>query len=222
MQAKPKDWKRLFDLLDQYLELETGARRGWLDALAHSDPGIEEDMRRLIERQEHLAGEDFLQTPASVEAFGLQVPTPKSPSRFVLRSAARGEEIELSGVMVAGRLPESDLKLNSTGPTGGPSRRHARLSVIDNRVWLEDLGSKNGTFVNGRRIASRTALRSGDSVRFDVEEFAFRIDRPHEHKLSNGEPQQAAAPNDRSRETHGATRGSLAKGMIRALFRLRK
>jgi pSer/pThr/pTyr-binding forkhead associated (FHA) protein len=126
--------------------------------------------------------------------------------------------------MVAGRLPESDLKLKSTGPTGGPSRRHARLTVINNRAWLEDLESKNGTFVNGRRIASRTVLRSGDSVRFDVEEFVFRIDRPREHKLGNDEPQEqeAAAPDDRFGEPHGAARSSLAKGMIRALFRLRK
>jgi hypothetical protein len=222
MQAKSKDWKRLFALLDQYLELETGARRGWLNALIHSDPGIEADLRRLIERHEQLADEDFLQTPASLEAFGLPLHKPKSPSRFVLKSVASGEEIELSGVMVAGRLPESDLKLKTTGPTGGPSRRHARLSVIDNRAWLEDLGSKNGTFVNDRRIASRTVLRSGDSVRFDVEEFVFRIDRPREHKLSNDEPQEAAAPDDRFSETHGAVRSSLAKGVLRSLFRLRK
>jgi hypothetical protein len=220
MKAKPKDWKRLFALLDQYRELEAGARRGWLEALAHSDPGIEADMLWLIKRHGQLAGADFLQTPARLEA-----PQPKSLSRFVLKSVASGAEIELSGVMVAGRLRESDLKLASTSPAGGPSRRHARLSVIGNRVWLEDLGSKNGTFVNGRRIAFRTALRSGDSVRFDVEEFGFRVERPglpREHRLRRNEPQEAAGPDDRFREADGATPSSWAKGTIRALFRLRK
>jgi FHA domain len=223
MKAKSKDWKRLFALLDQYLDLEAGARRGWLDSLAHSDPGIEADMRWLIERHGQLAGEDFLQVPLRPADIGLEVPRPKSPHRFVLKSVASGAEIELSGVMIAGRLPESDLKLNSTGPTGGPSRRHARLSVTSNRVWLEDLGSKNGTFVNGRRIAARTALRSGDLVRFDIEEFAFRIERAPDQRSHTQEPPEAAVPDGPLRGPEpGAHPGSSAKGMIRALFRPRK
>jgi pSer/pThr/pTyr-binding forkhead associated (FHA) protein len=55
------------------------------------------------------------------------------------------------------------------------SRRHAQFSIEDNGVWVEDLGSTNGTFVNGKRITSRVRLVSGDRVRFDVEEFEFRV-----------------------------------------------
>jgi hypothetical protein len=45
------------------------------------------------------------------------------------------------------------------------SRRHARVMVASGLATLEDLGSKNGTFVNGVRLASAVALRDGDELR---------------------------------------------------------
>lgn len=52
------------------------------------------------------------------------------------------------------------------------SRRHARITYQEGRYVLEDLGSTNGTFVNGRRIASPTILNEGDVI--DVGElFSF-------------------------------------------------
>ena len=57
---------------------------------------------------------------------------------------------------------------------GKPSRHHARISLAEGTVWLEDLGSTNGTYVNGRRVDSKVKLTSGDKLRFDVEEFVFR------------------------------------------------
>ena len=46
------------------------------------------------------------------------------------------------------------------------SRHHARIDVDGPRVWIEDLGSKNGTFVNGERIRRRVALNEGDQIVF--------------------------------------------------------
>ena len=46
------------------------------------------------------------------------------------------------------------------------SREHARIDVDGARIWIEDLGSKNGTFVNGKRIRDRVALKEGDQVVF--------------------------------------------------------
>ena len=47
----------------------------------------------------------------------------------------------------------------------GASRQHARLVIEDNRVYLEDLGSANGTFVNGQQI-NRVPVKPGDRVSF--------------------------------------------------------
>jgi predicted component of type VI protein secretion system len=52
------------------------------------------------------------------------------------------------------------------------SRRHARITYQEGRYVLEDLGSTNGTFINGRRIANPTFLNEGDII--DVGElFSF-------------------------------------------------
>jgi DNA-binding winged helix-turn-helix (wHTH) protein len=45
------------------------------------------------------------------------------------------------------------------------SRRHARILVEEDRAILEDLGSKNGTFVGGQRISKPTVLAHGDVIR---------------------------------------------------------
>lgn len=54
------------------------------------------------------------------------------------------------------------------------SRRHARLTTTDGRVLLHDLGSANGTFVNGRRVTRQLALDRGD--RIDVGPFSMEFD----------------------------------------------
>jgi pSer/pThr/pTyr-binding forkhead associated (FHA) protein len=50
--------------------------------------------------------------------------------------------------------------------SGSVSRRHAKIIVEGMNAWLEDLGSKNGTTVNGQKVAARTKLADGDEVRF--------------------------------------------------------
>ena len=65
--------------------------------------------------------------------------------------------------LTVGRNAQNDVVLAS----GQVSRQHARLTVQDGQVWLQDLGSANGTFVNGSRIADApVALQLGDEVAF--------------------------------------------------------
>jgi ABC-type multidrug transport system ATPase subunit len=54
------------------------------------------------------------------------------------------------------------------------SRRHARLLADGERVWLHDLGSANGTFVNGRRLTRQVELNPGD--RIDAGPFSLKFD----------------------------------------------
>jgi len=72
--------------------------------------------------------------------------------------------------LTIGRLPDNDLALDSPLI----SRRHARLLHEGGGSFLEDLGSTNGTFVDGQRIEGRVALRPG--ARVDIGTFGFLFD----------------------------------------------
>jgi len=94
--------------------------------------------------------------------------------RFILKKISNGVEIPLTGQLTVGRSPESGLKLTE----GSPSRRHAQLSICDGALFVEDLNSTNGTYVNDKRIEADTKvkLKSNDRLRFDVEQFLFHIE----------------------------------------------
>lgn len=76
-----------------------------------------------------------------------------------------------------GTSPPPELDLSPlTRPEDGVSRRHARLSRRGSRLYLEDLGSTNGSFVNGHAVPQgrRLPLRAGDRVRLGLLELIFR------------------------------------------------
>lgn len=62
-------------------------------------------------------------------------------------------------------------------PVHTVSRRHARILHTDNGWLLEDLHSRNGTFVNGERVGEPRVLHEGDLVEFDVIRLVFRVDQ---------------------------------------------
>lgn len=89
----------------------------------------------------------------------------------ILIKVSSGKQVPVVPQMIIGRHTECTLQLSE----GQASRRHAKLTVAEDGIWLEDLGSANGTFVNGVQIVARVSLKSGDRLRFDVEEFDFRM-----------------------------------------------
>ena len=58
------------------------------------------------------------------------------------------------------------------------SRRHAMILVERDRATMEDLESRNGTFVGGRRVRSATPLNTGDSITFGRVQALFEIADP--------------------------------------------
>lgn len=70
---------------------------------------------------------------------------------------------------VLGRRDSSDLQLADPYV----SRSHAIVRRMSGAVWLEDLGSTGGTFVNGDQIAGPQAIKHGDVVRFGTVETRF-------------------------------------------------
>lgn len=78
---------------------------------------------------------------------------------IISRDAQLVQEAELGdGRLTIGRHPHNDIVMAHKAVSG----HHAALSRVDGEVVLEDLGSSNGTFVNGQRI-SRTVLSDRDS-----------------------------------------------------------
>lgn len=82
-------------------------------------------------------------------------------SLAITRGSDEGTERALDRELTIGRDPGADLTLDD----GGVSRRHARLSLADGDApVIEDLGSSNGTFVNGERVGGERRLADGDEI----------------------------------------------------------
>jgi pSer/pThr/pTyr-binding forkhead associated (FHA) protein len=82
--------------------------------------------------------------------------------QFVMRSGPTpGATFSLEGdQLVIGRDSSSGVAINDAEI----SRKHARLNFQGGKYVIEDLGSTNGTFVNGQRLVSPVVLKSGDVV----------------------------------------------------------
>ncbi len=77
------------------------------------------------------------------------------------------------GVTTIGRSPECDVRLDDTGA----SRRHAEIRLEGNRATITDLGSTNGTTVNGQPVTSRELL-DGDRLLIGSSTLVFGPDLP--------------------------------------------
>lgn len=100
-------------------------------------------------------------------------PTSQSASRpeniagilpaFLVRQAKLGAGRQYAldkPVLTIGRLEDNDIAINDTRV----SRRHAHIRQEDFRYLIEDLGSTNGTWLNGARLAGSAQLRHGDQI----------------------------------------------------------
>ena len=81
----------------------------------------------------------------------------------------RGVSIAVHGPIIVGRSPGADIVIGA----GYVSGRHARFSLMGQNLFVEDLGSTNGTAVNGQLISAPTALRNKDVV--TVGDVAIRV-----------------------------------------------
>jgi len=83
-----------------------------------------------------------------------------------------GQEINIDRDMLVGRHQDADLLLQAAEI----SRRHAALLLKDQLLWVQDLNSSNGTFVNDIRIEQEKQLHEGDIVQFAS--FKFSVFAP--------------------------------------------
>jgi pSer/pThr/pTyr-binding forkhead associated (FHA) protein len=86
---------------------------------------------------------------------------PRFALRFISGKYQGGEfPLRMNREIVIGRSSDLDMVLVEDMV----SRRHAKISSSDADVYIQDLGSTNGTFVNGEKIAGRSRLSEGDRI----------------------------------------------------------
>ncbi len=108
-----------------------------------------------------------------------QTPAPTDPLRQggdlrAVDGPDTGSVFRIEGETVIGREETADLTLSDS--TGEVSRRHAVIRWRGDTAWLEDLGSTNGTFLNGERLRGPQPLRAGAKVRIGACTLEFTPD----------------------------------------------
>jgi adenylate cyclase len=91
-----------------------------------------------------------------------------------------GQRVDLVGTITIGRSPDNILVLTDDQI----SRRHAIIQAQgEMEFWLVDLGSANGSYINGRRISQPVQLHAGDVIQFSAVRIEF-----HSESLSSAHP----------------------------------
>jgi serine phosphatase RsbU (regulator of sigma subunit) len=115
-----------------------------------------------------------------------------SPEQFSMATLVRTQGSHegkwiypIDGRCFLGRHKECDI-FDIFADNSNVSRFHALLELVGGRYYIEDKGSRNGTFVNGRRLTSRVPLQNGDQIGIADVELTFL-----EEAKSLGEPARA-------------------------------
>lgn len=119
-------------------------------------------------RTVHRFGYAFRETPARAAA-GARTRCGGKAS-YVVRWGDGHMRLD-EGAYILGRDPDVEILLDSPGV----SRRHARISIAADAATIEDLGSKNGTFVGDQRIGGATSLGDGDTISIGSLKLTFGV-----------------------------------------------
>jgi DNA-binding winged helix-turn-helix (wHTH) protein len=106
----------------------------------------------------------------SAEIEGATKKTPRAAFAYRLYQHSREFALE-EGENVLGRDPHVNVFLDYTSV----SRRHARIVISGEGAQIEDLQSKNGTFVRGARIEAPSRIADGDEIRLGSVPLTFRV-----------------------------------------------
>jgi hypothetical protein len=120
---------------------------------------------RTASRDLRLPQESFILAPSAAAGVRASRPGPATGRLVVVKSAdlQDGEGFELnSAQLTIGRGNQNDIPIATDEYA---SARHARFEPRQDGVWVQDLGSTNGTFLNGTRLDRPRRLANGDIVR---------------------------------------------------------
>ena len=128
---------------------------------------------RTAARDLRLPQESFVLAPGSIPGLGGDAPHVEAGKIVVVKSPAltEGDEWDLdASPLTFGRSSQNDVELKRDEYA---SSTHARLEPRRDGVWLEDIGSTNGTYLNGIRLTQAKRLTSGDIVRIGETELRY-------------------------------------------------
>jgi len=128
---------------------------------------------RSAARDVNMPQESFVLAPGSVPGLGQDDPQVDSGRLVVVRSPAleEGDELSLdSSALLVGRGAHNDVDLTADEYA---SSEHARIEPRRDGVWLEDVGSTNGTYLNGIQLTRAKRLTPGDVVRIGETELRY-------------------------------------------------
>lgn len=128
---------------------------------------------RTAARDLRLPQESFVLAPGSIPGLGGETAHVEAGKIVVVKSPAlaEGEEWELNASpLTFGRSSQNDVELKLDEYA---SSTHARLEPRRDGVWLEDVGSTNGTYLNGIRLTRAKRLAAGDLVRIGETELRY-------------------------------------------------
>lgn len=128
---------------------------------------------RTASRDLRLPQESFILAPSRESGVSAQAPPIRSGRLVVVKSGELDEGVgfELnSAQLTVGRGGQNDVALRSDEYA---SARHARFEPRQDGVWVQDLGSTNGTFLNGMRLERPQRLANGDVVRVGETDLRF-------------------------------------------------
>jgi hypothetical protein len=120
---------------------------------------------RTASRDLRLPQESFILAPSREGGIATAPPSVHAGKLVVVKSPelSEGTDFELnSSQLTIGRGRQNDIALSADEYA---SARHARLEPRQDGVWVQDLGSTNGTFLNGTRLERPRRLTHGDVVR---------------------------------------------------------
>ena len=128
---------------------------------------------RSATREVRLPQESFVLGPDAVASLRGEAPRTASARLVVEKSPALREGSDLvlnSAPLTVGRGAGNDVELRGDDFA---SVEHARFEPRRDGVWLTDVGSTNGTFVNGARLEEPRRLQPGDVVRLGSTDLRF-------------------------------------------------
>lgn len=154
------------DVLDFHLRIEPGERGPMIVPLGNATYAL--NGREIDASRGVIPGDTLGIGPVSIQ-IGVEREHADAIDAWVLVDEDTERVHDVAADLLVGRHPECGLQLEHEHV----SRRHARLVRVAGGLWIQDLGSANGTHVNGRTVSGGCRLFHGDEIRFD--EIGFRV-----------------------------------------------